>query len=230
MNQAETQMNNLRTNSIYALIILSFATVIAIIEFIHFDNQTWHRIAFSFLFPVLAQLITVSVATFIIAPYISKQSQQPDQNIVSEENSSTQQTPLRLKQNFLEYLDGFSKDVQDIVEKFRFKQQVDNLSDAARLGTLIEKFTDENINLGIHPIRNAEGEILHPGVDNHTIGTLFEQLLRKFNEENSVTEAGEHFTPRDYVALLADIAVLPIAGHIESATYSIYDAACGTGL
>ena len=136
---------------------------------------------------------------------------------------------LRLKQNFLEYLDGFSKDVQDIIEKFRFKQQVDNLSDAARLGTLIEKFTDENINLGIHPIRNAKGEILHPGVDNHTIGTLFEQLLRKFNEENSVTEAGEHFTPRDYVALLADIAVLPIADHIESATYSIYDAACGTG-
>lgn len=63
---------------------------------------------------------------------------------------------LRLKQNFLEYLDGFSKDVQDIVEKFRFKQQVDNLSDAARLGTLIEKFTDENINLGIHPMTCTE--------------------------------------------------------------------------
>lgn len=91
MNQAETQMNNLRTNSIYVLIILSFATVIAIIEFIHFDNQTWHRIAFGFLFPVLAQLITVSIATAIIAPYISKQSQETDQNIVSEENSSTQQ-------------------------------------------------------------------------------------------------------------------------------------------
>lgn len=135
----------------------------------------------------------------------------------------------RLKQNFLEYLDGFSKDVQDIIEKFKFKQQVDNLSDAGRLGTLIEKFTDENINLGIHPILNAKGEILHPGVDNHTIGTLFEQLLRKFNEENSVTEAGEHFTPRDYVALLADIAVLPVAERIESATYSVYDAACGTG-
>ena len=91
MNQVETQMNNLRTNSIYALTILSFATIIAIIEFAHFDNQTWHCIAFSFLFPVLAQLITVSVATIIVAPYISKQSQQPDQNIVSEENSSTQQ-------------------------------------------------------------------------------------------------------------------------------------------
>ncbi len=91
MNQAETKMNNLRTNSTYAFIVLFFATAITIIEFIHFDNQTWHRIAFSFLFPVLAQLITVSVATFIIAPYISKQSQQPDQNIVTEENSSTQQ-------------------------------------------------------------------------------------------------------------------------------------------
>ena len=136
---------------------------------------------------------------------------------------------VRLKQNFIEYLDGFSHDVQDIIEKFKFKQQVDNLSDAGRLGTLIEKFTDENINLGIQPILNADGEVLLPAVDNHTMGTLFEQLLRKFNEENSVTEAGEHFTPRDYVALLADIAVLPVADRIESATYSIYDAACGTG-
>lgn len=84
-------MTNLRTCCKYALIVLSFATAIAIIEFIHFDNQTWHCIAFSFLFPVLAQLITVSIATAIIAPYISKQSQETDQNIVTEENSSTQQ-------------------------------------------------------------------------------------------------------------------------------------------
>ena len=90
MNQAETKMTNLRTNSIHALIVLSFATAIVIIEFIHFDNQTWHCIAFSFLFPLLAQLITVSVATFIVAPYLSKQSQQPDQNVVTEENSPTQ--------------------------------------------------------------------------------------------------------------------------------------------
>ena len=91
MNQAETEMNNLRTNSIYALIILSSAAAIAIIEFIHFDNQTWRCIAFSFLFPLLAQLITVSVATSIVAPYISKQSQQASQNVVTEEDSSTQQ-------------------------------------------------------------------------------------------------------------------------------------------
>ena len=135
----------------------------------------------------------------------------------------------RLKQNFLEYLDGFSQDVLDIINKFKFKQQVENLHDAKRLGALIDKFTDERINLGIHPTYGKDGEILAPGVDNHTMGTLFEQLLRKFNEENNVTEAGEHFTPRDYVSLLADIAVLPIANKLESATYSVYDAACGTG-
>lgn len=137
--------------------------------------------------------------------------------------------PIRLKQNFLEYLDGFSRDVQDIIEKFKLKQQVDNLSDAGRLGSLIEKFTDDNINLGINPVLDKDGNERLPGVDNHTMGTLFEELLRKFNEENSVTEAGEHFTPRDYVALMADIAVLPVADRLRSATYNIYDGACGTG-
>lgn len=137
--------------------------------------------------------------------------------------------PIRLKQNFLEYLDGFSRDVQDIIEKFKLKQQVDNLSDAGRLGSLIEKFTDDGINLGINPILDKDGNEKQPGVDNHTMGTLFEELLRKFNEENSVTEAGEHFTPRDYVALMADIAVLPVADRLRSATYKVYDGACGTG-
>lgn len=136
---------------------------------------------------------------------------------------------IRLKQNFLEYLDGFSHDVQDIIDKFKLKQQVDNLSDAGRLGAIIEKFTDDGINLGINPILDKDGNVLLPGIDNHTMGTLFEQLLRKFNEENSVTAAGEHFTPRDYVALLADIAVVPVADKLQSATYSIYDGACGTG-
>jgi type I restriction enzyme M protein len=119
--------------------------------------------------------------------------------------------------------------VQDIIEKFKLKQQVDNLSDAGRLGSLIEKFTDDGINLGINPILDKDGNEKQPGVDNHTMGTLFEELLRKFNEENSVTEAGEHFTPRDYVALMADIAVLPVADRLRSATYKVYDGACGTG-
>lgn len=71
--------------------------------------------------------------------------------------------------------------------------------------------------------------MLWEALDNHMMGTLFEELLRKFNEENNVTEAGEHFTPRDYVKLLADLAILPTADQIENNTFSIYDGACGTG-
>ena len=134
-----------------------------------------------------------------------------------------------LHQPFLDYLKGFSSDVQDIIEHFKFKQVVENLVSGKRLRSVLEKFTDGSINLGANPTKDAEGNVLLPGIDNHTMGTLFEQLLRKFNEENSVTEAGEHFTPRDYVELLADLAILPIKDSISDGTYSVYDAACGTG-
>ncbi len=142
---------------------------------------------------------------------------------------TSETNPMRLKMNFLEYLDGYSKDVQDIIEKFKLKQQVDNLAENNRLGSILDKFTDSSVNLGINPIMDTEGNEVLPGVDNHMMGTVFEELLRRFNEENSVTEAGEHFTPRDYVHLLSDLAVIPIADKIESTTYSIYDGACGTG-
>lgn len=83
-------MINLRTHCIYALIILFFSTAITIIEFIQFHNQTWHHIAYALIFPTLSRLITASAIVFFIAPYISKQSRQPDHNIVTEENNSTQ--------------------------------------------------------------------------------------------------------------------------------------------
>ena len=121
----------------------------------------------------------------------------------------------RLRMNTIEYFNGFSQDVQDIIEKFKLRQQVDNLTEAGRLGSLLEKFTDESINLS--------------APDNHTMGTIFEELLRKFNEENNVTEAGEHFTPRDYVRLLGQLAVEPVKHKIADNTYTIYDGACGTG-
>ena len=136
---------------------------------------------------------------------------------------------LRLKMNFTDYLNGFSKDVQDIIDKFHLRQMVDNLTEAERLGSIIEKFTDDKINLSNKPVLDDNGNVRLPGLDNHTMGTIFEELLRKFNEENNVTEAGEHFTPRDYVKLLADLAVLPIADKITDNTYHIYDGACGTG-
>lgn len=135
----------------------------------------------------------------------------------------------RLLQNFTAYLDGFSSDVQDIINKFDLRHHAEKLHESNRLGAVIEKFTDERINLGITPVLDDEGNEILPALDNHAMGTLFEQLLRKFNEENNVTEAGEHFTPRDYVKLLADLAVQPIADKLKNGTYEIYDGACGTG-
>ena len=145
--------------------------------------------------------------------------------------------PLRLKMNVIEYFNGFSDDVKDIIDKFKLRQQVDNLTEAGRLGSLLEKFTSGNINLSINPVmeettdENGKKVMVErlPGLDNHTMGTIFEELLRKFNEENNVTEAGEHFTPRDYVRLLADLAVVPIKDKLTDNTYHIYDGACGTG-
>lgn len=135
----------------------------------------------------------------------------------------------RLKMNFIEYLNGYSKDVLDIVEKLHLRQVIDNLTETERLGSIIEKFTSDHINLSNKPVLDDEGNEKLPALDNHTMGTVFEELLRRFNEENNVTEAGEHFTPRDYVKLLADLAVQPIADQLQDTTYRIYDGACGTG-
>lgn len=131
----------------------------------------------------------------------------------------------RLRQNFEAYLDGFSTHVQDIISKFDLRHYVEKLSAAGRLGLLIEKMTDENINLGSTPVmetvlneETGQEELREklPALDNHTMGTLFEELLRKFNEDFSVTEAGEHYTPRDYVHLLADLAILPVAPTLKN--------------
>ena len=75
---------------------------------------------------------------------------------------------------------------------------------------------------------NGDGSEKHPGLDNHAMGTVFEELVRRFNEENN-EEAGEHWTPRDAVKLMSRLIFLPIADEIESGTYLLYDGACGTG-
>jgi type I restriction enzyme M protein len=96
------------------------------------------------------------------------------------------------------------------------------------LGALIEKFLDPEINLSPHPVLNSDGSIKHPPMDNHAMGTVFEELVRKFNEENN-EEAGEHWTPRDAVRLMANLIFLPIADQIQSGSYLLYDGAAGTG-
>ncbi|MFO7820578.1 MAG: class I SAM-dependent DNA methyltransferase [Lentisphaeria bacterium] len=134
----------------------------------------------------------------------------------------------QLKADFEAYLDGFSSNVQEILDKFKFRNQIPTLIEAEALGGLIEKFLDPDINLSPHPVHDTDGSIRLPGLDNHAMGTIFEELIRRFNEENN-EEAGEHFTPRDVVRLMANLIFWPIADGIRSGTYRIYDAACGTG-
>ena len=134
----------------------------------------------------------------------------------------------KLRADFEAYLDGFSPNVQDILDNFEFRNQIPRLSKADALGTLIEKLLDPDINLGPAPVLDGEGSVRQPGLDNHAMGTVFEELVRRFNEENN-EEAGEHWTPRDAVKLMAKLIFEPVANKIESGTYLLYDGACGTG-
>ena len=122
----------------------------------------------------------------------------------------------QLLADFEDYLNGFSPNVQDILDNFKFRNQLTTLSKADAIGTLIGKFLDPDIDLS------------PSGIDNHAMGTVFEELVRKFNEENN-EEAGEHWTPRDAVRLMANLVFLPIEKQLKSGTYLLYDCACGTG-
>src|SRR5579864_6880482 len=122
----------------------------------------------------------------------------------------------QLLADFEDYLNGFSPNVQDILDNFKFRNQLHTLSKADAIGTLINKFLDPDIDLS------------PAAIDNHWMGTVFEELVRKFNEENN-EEAGEHWTPRDAVRLMANLVFLPIETGIKSGTYLVYDGACGTG-
>ena len=122
----------------------------------------------------------------------------------------------QLLADFEDYLNGFSPNVQDILENFKFRNQLQTLSKADAIGTLINKFLDPDIDLS------------PAGIDNHSMGTVFEELVRKFNEENN-EEAGEHWTPRDAVRLMANLVFLPIEAEIKSGLYLLYDCTCGTG-
>lgn len=120
----------------------------------------------------------------------------------------------QLQSDFEDWLDGFSSNVQDILKNFEFRRQVPKLSEADALGTLVVKFLDPDLKLA--------------ALDNHAMGTVFEELVRRFNEENN-EEAGEHWTPRDVVKLMATLIFKPIGDLIQSGTYLLYDGAIGTG-
>ena len=134
----------------------------------------------------------------------------------------------QLKADFIAYLDGFSPNVQEILEKFKFRNQIDTMIEADILGAVIEKFASPSINLSPNPVLDDNGNERLPALDNHTMGVIFEELIRRFNEENN-EEAGEHFTPRDVVELMADVIFMPIKDQITDGTYLCYDGASGTG-
>ena len=126
------------------------------------------------------------------------------------------QEPTKLSENFYDYLDGFSSNVQDIIQNFGLQKHIDKLHSNNKLYLLVEKFA--NINL-------------HPDfVDNHTMGHIFEELLRKFSEMSNET-SGEHYTPRDIVKLLVSLVFSPDIEKFNqtSKILSIYDPCCGTG-
>lgn len=129
--------------------------------------------------------------------------------------------------NLEAYLDGYSPNVQEIISKFKLRNQLETMKEAGVTYLLIEKLCNKEINLSPNEVKNSKGEILPP-LTNLGMGYVFEELIRKFNEENN-EEAGEHFTPREIIKLMTAILFTPVKDKIKQGTYLIYDPACGSG-
>lgn len=125
------------------------------------------------------------------------------------------------------YLDGYSPNVQEIISKFKLRNQLETMKESEITYLLIEKLASNEINLSPNEALNGKGEKMPP-LTNLGMGYVFEELIRKFNEENN-EEAGEHFTPREIIKLMTHILFLPVKDQIKKGTYLIYDPACGSG-
>lgn len=134
-----------------------------------------------------------------------------------------------LEANFKAYLDGFSENVKDIIDKFYLRNQIKRMVDADVLLDVLEKFTSPYINFSPHDTTDPEGRKL-PGLSNLGMGYVFEELIRKFNEENN-EEAGEHFTPREVIKLMTHLLFIPVKDQLDQLRdiITIYDGACGSG-
>jgi type I restriction enzyme M protein len=119
--------------------------------------------------------------------------------------------------NLEAYLDEFSPNVQEIISKFKLRNQFETMRDAGITYLLIEKFVSKEINLSPFESKNSRGETLPP-LTNLGMGYVFEELIRKFNEDNN-EEAGEHFTPREIIKLMTHILFSPVKDKIQRGTY-----------
>ena len=136
--------------------------------------------------------------------------------------------PDNIESNLENYLDGFSDNVQEIISKFKLRNQLETMAEGNITYSLIEKFVSKDINLSPKEALNSKGEKL-PALTNLGMGYVFEELIRKFNEENN-EEAGEHFTPREIIKLMTNVVFLPLKDKLKDhAKYRIYDPCCGSG-
>ncbi|MGB0929684.1 MAG: type I restriction-modification system subunit M, partial [Chitinophagales bacterium] len=131
-----------------------------------------------------------------------------------------------LQTNFEDYLKGFSPNVKEIIDKFKLQSQVKHMANKDVLLNVLEKFTSTHINLTPFEKEDPEGRKL-PALSNLGMGYVFEELIRKFNEENN-EEAGEHFTPREVIDLMTHIIFEPVKDNLPP-VMTIYDPACGSG-
>jgi len=134
--------------------------------------------------------------------------------------------PSQLEANFNNYLDGFSDNVKEIIQHFDLRNQARKMAVADVLFDVIEKFVSPEINLSPERGRASDGRVL-PALTNLGMGYVFEELIRKFNEENN-EEAGEHFTPREVIHLMTNLLFKPVNGNLPP-VLTIYDPACGSG-
>lgn len=134
--------------------------------------------------------------------------------------------PSQLLANFENYLDGFSDNVKEIIDCFDLRSLAKKMDVSNVLFEVIEKFVSEDVNLGPDDKRAPDGRLL-PGLSNLGMGYVFEELIRRFNEENN-EEAGEHFTPREVINLMTHIVFMPVKDDLPS-VITVYDPACGSG-
>ena len=124
--------------------------------------------------------------------------------------------PKNIDTNFLDYLNGFSETVQDIISKFKFRNQLETFESTGITFALIEKFCNPKVELSPDKISPM------------AMGYMFEDLLRRFNEKTNAA-AGRHFTPREIIELMTHLVYLPVKTKIQKGTFLVYDPCAGSG-
>ena len=124
--------------------------------------------------------------------------------------------PKNIDSNFLDYLNGYSENVQDIISKFKFRNQLETLENGGITFSLIEKFC------------NPKVELRPEKISPMAMGYMFEDLIRRFNEKTNAA-AGRHFTPREIIELMTHLVYLPVKDKIQNGTFLVYDPCAGSG-